>query len=191
MSDYVIGRTPMRCGSAEAEKQRYKLLTGDRGRVWLVAIQPNAADNIYASDPNPRSEGFAGRLLTFDLEKPGESITLQGPWHSNAGALLEETGHDVQDKHETLAVIAERREIVGGSTVLRNVFYHDESPTIGAYDRGKKLAVSCANLTNKPVICYVETRGGSSSGPVYPDDWTRLDIDEYRKEERDGEDGRV
>ena len=39
--------TGMTCGSAEAENRTYKLIVGRTGRRWLVAIQPDEADNTY------------------------------------------------------------------------------------------------------------------------------------------------
>ena len=49
----------MTCGSEEAEKRCYKLLRGTSGRRWLVALQPNEADNVYV-EGEVGSDGFGG-----------------------------------------------------------------------------------------------------------------------------------
>ena len=172
MKTYEIQRESMLCGSVEAEARRYKLLIGKNGNIWLVALEPNEGGNIYVSDPSPKSEGFAGRLITFPLEKPGESITLQGPWHGNSEALFRDTGYDARDKHETFVVIAKRRTYKDGRTFYEDVLHQDEAPTLGYFERGSVLAEELATRLNQPVFCYSKSRGGSSDGPVYPNNWT-------------------
>ncbi len=47
MSNFLVERRGMICGSAEAEENVYHLYKGKNGNRWLVADQINAADNIY------------------------------------------------------------------------------------------------------------------------------------------------
>ena len=107
-NDFVVGRQPIICGSAEAESRKYYKYVGKSGKIWLVADQEDAAANIYA-EGGPNSDGFGGRTLTFQLVN-GSEIKLKGPWHTNAQALFEETGIDVRDRHYTFVVISRRRE---------------------------------------------------------------------------------
>jgi hypothetical protein len=169
--------TAMICGSAEAESRAYKKITTKKGRIWLVAVQPNEADNIYveahASENGPGykgSRGFGGRTLSFKLDT-GETIELKGPWHSNAKALYEATGYDIRDKHRTFGVVAMRYE----SPYLRDVVYKDDGPTIGTYSRVDDIAQEIANHYKRRVYVYVRSEGGSHRGPVDPEGNTYVD----------------
>src|SRR5207245_1156884 len=50
-NDFVIGRKAMTCGRSDAQGRRYRKYVTKEGNVWLVADQPNAADNIYFHNP--------------------------------------------------------------------------------------------------------------------------------------------
>jgi hypothetical protein len=178
--DYIEESSRMICASAEAEERRYKLYTGKSGRRWLVAIQPNEADNVYV-EGGPNSNGFAGRTLDFTLEN-GEVISLKGPWHTNADSLFEDTGVDIRDKHLTFTVIGLDRTHTdrGYRTIINDVIYKDKESTIGEYYRGTKIAMQLAKELNKPVMCYSKSEGGSSCGFVYPD---QIDAYGNRKKE--------
>ncbi len=169
--DYKLERLQMTCGSAEAESRVYIPIITDDGELYLIANQPNMADNIYSCSFDPRSQGFAGRTLHFDLVYGG-SIDLLGPWHTNSESLLLRTGIDITDSHLTFVVIAENRTHGEWDTIYTNVLYKDEHPTIGKFDRGKSIAEEIANKLNKPVFCYRKSTGGSSDSPVYPTSWT-------------------
>lgn len=168
--EFVVRRQPMICGSAEAEDREYTAIEGESGRIWLVADQPNAADNVYVSDPCPKSQGFAGRILTFKL-KDG-FIRLQGPWHSNSDSLLADTGLDIRDQHLTFVVISKEREMGEHfEAIMKGILYIDPEPMLGSFKRGELAAKRFANSTGQPVWCYSESQGGSS-GPnlVSPDE---------------------
>jgi len=167
--DYIEEPYQMICGSYEAEIRKYKMYMGKGGRRWLVAIQPNEADDIYV-EGGPNSDGFAGRTLNFTLES-GEVVSLKGPWHTSSGSLFEDAGVDIRDKHLTFTVIGLDRGVtdVGYRAIIKDVIYKDEKPTIGEYYRGTKIAMKLAKELNKPVMCYSKSTGGSSRGLVYPD----------------------
>jgi hypothetical protein len=62
---------PMVCSSAEAEERTYKkIISGSK--VWYVAIQEDAASNIYVANVDPeknkKSEGFGGDLFILNLK---------------------------------------------------------------------------------------------------------------------------
>jgi len=160
----------MICGSSEAECRVYKKLTGRSGKVWLVAVQDNPADNVYVSG-GKGSQGFAGRTLEFELED-GSVERLVGPWHTNSGALFADTGYDVRDKHLTFGVIGLGREYKngsGGGVTITDVIYQDEDWTIGTSDRIEKIAQKLANELGKTVMKFSKSSGGSSCGQVKPE----------------------
>lgn len=167
-NDYVVGRLPMVCGSAEAESRRYHKYFGKNGRTYLVADQPDAGANVYVSG-GPNSDGFGGRTLTFPLVEGGE-IKLKGPWHTNSGDLFANTGVDVRDRHYTFVVISRGRE--SGEhyeSIMTDVLYVDNEPQLGSFHRGDSLARQWAQHLGVPVYLYSQSSGGSSCGQVKPD----------------------
>lgn len=167
-NDFVIGRLPMICGSAEAESRKYHKYLGKNGRTYLVADQPDAGANIYV-EGGPNSDGFGGRTLTFPLVDGGE-IKLKGPWHTNSGDLFANTGVDVRDQHYTFVVISRGRE--SGEhyeSIMVDVLYKDDEPQLGSFHRGDSLAREWAREIGAPVFLYSQSSGGSSCGQVKPD----------------------
>lgn len=167
-NDFVIGRLPMICGSAEAESRKYHKYLGKNGRTYLVADQPDAGANVYV-EGGPNSDGFGGRTLTFQLVDGGQ-VKLKGPWHTNSGDLFANTGVDVRDKHYTFVVISRRRE--SGEhyeSVMVDVLYKDDEPQLGSFHRGDELARQWAREIGAPVFLYSASSGGSSCGQVKPD----------------------
>jgi len=168
--DYIIDKQPMLCGQSEAEERRYKKVIGKSGRIWLYAIQNNPADNIYVSG-DKNSNGFGGATLSFTLED-GTVEELRAPWHTNSDDLFAHTGIDLRDKYLTFVVIGEGRKTYrtkqGWVDKITEVLYKDDKPTIGKFERGKKLAQSIANNIKQTVYCYTQSQGGSSNSPIVP-----------------------
>lgn len=166
-NDYVIQRQPMRSGQGEAQSRKYHKHTGNDGRIWLVADQPNAGANVYV-EGGANSDGFGGATLTFPLVDGGE-VKLKGPWHTNANALYSATGVDVRDRHYTFVVVSRRRE--SGEhyeMIMADVLYRDDAPTLGSFDRGKEIALGLlASLSLDSVALYSASEGGSSCGFEY------------------------
>ena len=157
--DYTIKHdNRMICASAEAEERTYDKHIDRDGRIWLVARQDNAGDNIYCEGSG---EGFGGRLITFKLANGG-SIALKGPWHTNSQALYMATGVDVRDKHTSWGVIAASRE---GDT-YRGVIHLDREWVVGHHDRIERLAKSLAVLQGCRMHYYKQTAGGSVQSTV-------------------------
>lgn len=152
---------PMLSGSHEAAQHKYQLLVGKSGRRWLVADNEAAGENVYV-EGGPNSDGFAGRILTFELVS-GDTLSLKGPWHSNPDALFADTGHDVRDKHRTQGIIALRRE--RGAKYYEpdkfyDVIYYDEAPVLGTYNRVKDLAEQFAEGFDGTIFVSFKTKGG-------------------------------
>ncbi len=151
---------------ADAAKRRYHMYTGKSGRAWLVADQPDAAANIYVSDPNPNSQGFGGAMLTFRLVD-GSTAHMKGPWHTNSEALLADTGIDVRDRHLTRVVVYEQR-VPGQYGCAEGILYMEDKPVMGTFDRHKEVAQTIADKEGKRVFCFMQSSGGTSDGPVKP-----------------------
>ena len=174
--DYKIKSKGMICGSADAESRRYHKVLGKSGRYWFYP-ENEIAGNVYVT-PNPEENrpgykgfrGFGGREISFPLVD-GTTDKIRGPWHSNSDALFSDTGVDLRDRHITFVVISrgvksDPDNYMG--TIMTDVLHIDEEPTIGSFERGKKLAQEIANKEGKPVQCYSESRGGSSRGMIKP-----------------------
>jgi len=160
----------MICGQHEAQERKYKKLIGKSGRIWLVAVQDNPADNIYVSADSQENEpgyrgfrGYAGATLKFGLED-GATECLTGPWHTNCKDLFSDTGYDIRDKHLTFGAVSRKRE----KGWLIDVLYIDKDWTLGAFERIHKIAQEFADKLNCEVYYYQESQGGSSCGPVKP-----------------------
>ena len=165
-------------GQGEAAVRTYKEYFGKSGRIWLVAVQDNPADNIYV-EGGPNSDGFGGATLTFKLED-GREVRLKGPWHSNSNALFEDTGMDIRNQHETEGAIGTDREYIENRLIIKNCLYVDKGAVVGEFDRLGKLAQAFADDMRIPVVCYSASRGGSSCGFKWPSGSTYRDW-EYDK----------
>lgn len=183
VSEFRCHDLPMISGRADAEARRFKKIpcTNGRGGVWLVALQPNEADNVYFHDPrDTKSDGFGGATLRFTLED-GTVYEAKGPWKGHAGSLLRDTGYDCRDKHLTFVAIgrAQRfeknpRSYMGSTRILSDLAHRDpDGGAIGDFYRYKQIL---AKLPNGEYFYYSESAGGSSAGPQTVDDWWREQI---------------
>ena len=169
MDKTIPRRMEMVCGSYMAEVKKYYPFIMEDGAIWLIAHQPNMADNVYYCNFDPKSQGFAGRTLHFELVD-GDSIDLPAPWHSNADALFYDTGIDIRDTSLTYTIIAKQRSHDEHyNTIYKDVLYEDRKPTLGYFNRGEILAKEFANKLHTTVFCYRSSQGGSSDGPIEPD----------------------
>jgi hypothetical protein len=160
----------MRGGQHEQSIRKYKKIVGKSG-IWYIAIQEDEGDNIYFTKGNGVfSQGFAGSNLSFILEDGTEEY-VQGPWHSNSGALLADTGYDTSHKHLTRGIIALDSEPVLESynkTQHKEVLHYDEEPVIGDHSRIEIMAQEFANKLNKSVYAAKVSTGGGSAGWIKP-----------------------
>jgi len=153
----VILNKPMLCGSYEAEHRKYvKIIEGST--TWLYV--PERAEFIYCQT-NDRT-GFAGRTITFPLIDGG-SVSLIGPWHTNAHAQFADTGVDLRDKHYTKGLIAGQR-LSCWPYEFDDVIYYEEEPIIGTFNRIEEMCKKLVKGQGKALFYYSESFGGSTSG---------------------------
>ena len=155
---------PMVSASGDAEDRKYRLLFETGGRRWLVADQPEAADNIYA-DGGPGSQGMAGRTLRFALID-GTTVDFTGPWKTGADALFKATGFDVRNRYLTRGIIALNRQTQGWNKadIFTNVLHYDDAPALGSFDRIKEMAKDfAAKLKCKVWYSVTSKAGGCAS----------------------------
>ena len=162
--DYLVKHEQMLCGSYEAEVRKYNKYIDTSGKIWLVADQPNKADNIYVQG-GVNSDGFGGRELSFTLVDD-TVIKLKGPWHTNSEALYSATGVDVRDTHLTFGCVSRARDYEGNKTNMVDVIYIDEQPTLGLFQRIANIAKNLVNKHKCTLYTYTQSQSGSSCGPV-------------------------
>ena len=140
-----------------------------KDRLWLVQRNcVNPGDTVHCGYPyDTKSQGYAGRWLVFPTAD-GTTITLQGPWHSNADALFEYTGIDVRSKHYCQVVIG--KDFAAGPpsmNVITGLLYYEE-PCVQSYDRYKDLLYDL--MTQHPELdklVYNHAGGGGASTGTY------------------------
>ena len=153
-------------GQGEQAVRTYKKIIGENN-TWYVAVQDNAADNVYCT-PNfrkegERSQGFAGATLQFKLED-GTVDNVQGPWHGNAGSMKLDTGIDLTNTCLTQGICAKgiTGSLLAGYEYL-DVLHYDEVATLGSYNRIEELAQKLANENNCTVHYAMKSSGGGHS----------------------------
>lgn len=165
--DFV--HTPQRTysGVMMAQSVRYRAFRSVRspGRVWLVGDSPNAGDFVYMWEPEEPTlysfQGFGGAVLHFTLVN-GCTMDLEGPWHSGAQALYDDTGVDVRHKCLSLGVLALHRvPDAAGLYRYKYLLYKEEAPQLGVFERVGLLAQWYANKLGATVFYYRESVGSS------------------------------
>lgn len=158
-NDYAIERGGMKCGQSEAQARRYRKYNCAKG-VWLVADQPNAADNVYFHNPrDTKSDGFGGATLRFPLVEGGEYVA-KGPWHADSKGLFQDTGVDVRATCLTFVVLSKGQDSHWPDCIMRDVVYKDADWTLGTFDRYKALIEAHPEAN----WFYAASQGGSISG---------------------------
>lgn len=170
--DYEIKRQPMKSASGEVEVRTFRKVESEKS-VWYISTNDaSPASHIYVASKDPevnkKSQGFAGRTITFNLED-GSVDKVQGPWHTNSDSLYKETGVDLRDQHLTFGVIGKGYEGNLRESRILNVLHKDEDWTLGEFNRIQKLAQALANKLGEELYVYQQSQGGSSQGPVKPE----------------------
>jgi hypothetical protein len=170
--DYTIDRrssTGMISGQGEVVRRIFRKYEGKSGNTWYIPInQENVGDNVYVDTHDPKSDGFGGATLPFHLED-GTVDRVKGAWHSNSKAFTKDVGIDITKTHLTFVVISRGRDQDGHwNTVMTDVLYKDDAPTIGDFDRWKEIA---KQFKDEPELFYYSaSSGGSSCGPINEND---------------------
>lgn len=147
----------------------------DKNRLWLVsATHSNPADHIYVGYPyDTNSQGYAGRWLVFNLADHNSAVSLQGPFHSNAGALFEHTGVDIRDKHYVQLVVGlDRHNGPSYRTTLTNLVYYEE-PGVRGYDDYKVVLRQLYEIHKAPLYYWHGGSGGSTTATYSDRDYAR------------------
>jgi hypothetical protein len=163
---------PMISASGDASERKYRLLRGKSGKRWVVAVQEEAAENIYV-DGGRGSEGMAGRTLTFELEGGG-SVDFIGPWKTEAQSLLADTGFDVRGMYYFQCIIATERKC--GTTFhspdeYSGILHYDPAPILNnpiSPESIGEVAQAHANRLGVPVYYAWTTKGGGCSSRQMP-----------------------
>lgn len=162
--------SPMSSGVTDQIQHKYHKVVGKEGN-WYIAVTDTPADNIYfASNSGKHSDGFGGSTLTFILED-GTEERVQGPWHSNASSLFEDTGYNILDKYLTKGIVAKNRMYSVNclyEDVYEDVLHYDEEPVIGEFNRIEKIAQEWANTLGCTIAYGVRSQGGGTSSWVKP-----------------------
>lgn len=161
--NYVIDKSKTVSGFSEARSKIFKKIkVKNSDKTYLVAVQPNEADNIYVGYPyDTKSQGFGGAWIEFKIED-GLTIKLQGPWHTNADDLFKETGYDIRDKYLTFVVISKDSKLIDYNDVMIDVLYIDDKPQIGHFYRGREIAEKLSKELGIKVWLYSKSHSGSS-----------------------------
>lgn len=186
--DFTPKRSQVVSAHGEAQKRKYHPYVDDGGKLWLVADQPNMADNIYVEgEPGrPSDMGFGGSMLTFPLVTyptdmlssdarigPALEVKLKGPWHTNSESFFGATGVDIRDTCWTRVVVSKGKlyDFKEHKTNYLDVQHYEEVMVLGTFKRGDRIAQKIAEGTGKGVFLYIESSGGSSSKPISPSWW--------------------
>lgn len=157
MSNFKIGTEPTICAATDAVNRIYKKIVRRDGKIYLIAVQDNPADNIYV-EGGFDNEGFGGSTLYFKLED-GTLLKLKGPWHTNSEELYRATGIDIRDKHKTFGVIS--KGVIYNDVLMTNVLYQDNDWVIGKFGRIEDKAREIAKEIGQRVYFYSRSMGGS------------------------------
>lgn len=172
VSDEFVLDKPYRMISGQGDQAKHVYKQSPDGRWFYPANSDEPGAYIYHDPRDPKSQGFAGSTLTFELED-GTKVPVKGPWHSNSDALFQHTGIDLRAKHKTWGLVARVRDYIKSNNLsnycFKDVFHLDEQPIVGEYDRINKIAQDMANKLGETVYYYSESRGGSGCGPVNPE----------------------
>ena len=153
----------MICAAGEAEQRTFKMYKGQGNRLWLVAVQPNEADNIYTWNEscvkNNGFRGFGGSTIKFPLDT-GEVLELEAPWHSNAESFFIDTGVDIRDKYLTAGFVAEKKgakrknDYYLDQCVYYDTMFVDAEWTLGTFDRVEEFAKYFVWRVGTPLYYY-------------------------------------
>lgn len=169
--DLVIGgnwyQGPLQIIYARGEgmKHEWHIALGKRHTIWLYHPERSG---VWCSG-GPGSRGCGGSTVPFLLAGGLGTISLVGPWCSNAGQFFQETGIDVRDQFVTWGCVGTERlyDSNTGRTGIGGLIWFDKEPTRGKFQRVNFKAWELQQLhPDQKLYMYSESEGGSSLGPV-------------------------
>ena len=169
--DLVLGgnwyQGPYQMVSAQAEgmEKEWHIALGKKHAIWLYHPERSG---VWCSG-GPGSRGCGGSTVPFKLAGGLGTISLVGPWHSNAGQFLEETGIDVRDQFVTWGCVGTERLYATntGRSGIGNLIWFDKEPTKGKFQRVEFFAWELQQLyPGQKLYMYSESEGGSTLGQV-------------------------
>lgn len=126
-------------------------------------------DYVHYTSFQKGSKGYGGSLCGFKVkDSKGNTavIKIQGPWHSNSGALFTETGIDLRKNHLTMGVVG--RETRKNTFTLTDLLHTDKQPVLGAFNRIKMITRELCEIHWEELFVVHVSRGGSSCGKESP-----------------------
>lgn len=137
----------------------YKRYEDRHGRHWFVPTDTRfPADDVWMWNPNNQN-GLNGTIRQFVLG-PGSSVTVKGPWLSNAEHLYKETGVDVRDRSAVKMKVFRK--------LTKQLLYQDHDWVVGSIDSCRDNAQHISNHNSTDVIAEIETAGGGITYTLYP-----------------------
>jgi hypothetical protein len=139
-------------------KYIHRKIEGKKG-TWLVPVNIiNPADWVHVDTHDPKSRGYGGGMLEFELED-GTTYAVKGPWHSSG--VFDDTGVLIADLHLTRLTIRENDKD-------GKILYEEKEPVLGPFMRGERIGQQLANIMNKELYIIRESEGGGSMHTAYP-----------------------
>jgi hypothetical protein len=142
---------------------------GASGHTWYCPTNiPNKASQLHVDTHDPNSRGYGGSTLEFRLDD-GTVAEVKGPWHSNSGYFLDDTGVDITATHLT-------RVICGGSFSekwshteegLNDIFYNEVEPVLGTFHRYEAVCDALLRDRGGVKFAFIMISEGGSSAGIY------------------------
>ena len=87
----------------EIQNKLFNKVIGKNGRTYLYNGNPSS---IYVESDN---KGMSGRTVSYAIAE-GETLELEGPWHTNTRELFEQTGIDLENMFYSFGLVFKTRE---------------------------------------------------------------------------------
>lgn len=163
--DFTIPGYAMVSAQAMGQDREWKIALGKSGRIWLYS---EGRSSVWV-EGGKGSRGCGGSSVAFKLAGGVGSISLVGPWHSNADACFVDTGVDVRSNFMTWGCVGTGRSYDSntGQSKVTGLVYFDKQPTKGLYERVDLIAWEMQEKDpDTKLYVYSESEGGSHCGPV-------------------------
>jgi len=143
----------------EIQNKLFRSVVGKNGRTYFYNGNPTS---VWMDGDQ---EGSGGRTISYEM-MDGDTVSLKGPWNSNAKDLLEQTGIDLTKMSYSFGLVfRNRREALdfeAGKDV--NPMMSDLQWTVGEFDGGEKRMMEALRHAYKGhlQIVNINSLGGVS-----------------------------